>query len=198
MSASASHPDLLGGWDSWAEAPAPAPATEGTALPLLHVAKMQPCPPPRPPCRCAQHPAPSTCSLLVSCGRVGLGLWPTPHHGVSAWFLGPAAAVPLEGLPRTGGSRAHGLDVCPSSVCGSVLGNWLAGAVGGDPVTRPVARVPSGLPGDGLAHEPRPLVSPKLDGDQDAVPTGVDAAVPLASHSAPELTYVTSLALCFF
>lgn len=45
ISTSASHPDLLGGWDSWAEAPAPAPATEGTALPLLHVVKTQPCPP---------------------------------------------------------------------------------------------------------------------------------------------------------
>lgn len=31
MIASTSHPDLLGGWDAWAEAPAPAPAAEGTA-----------------------------------------------------------------------------------------------------------------------------------------------------------------------
>ncbi|XP_068399726.1 cyclin-G-associated kinase isoform X2 [Eschrichtius robustus] len=29
MTASTSHPDLLGGWDAWAEAPAPAPAAEG-------------------------------------------------------------------------------------------------------------------------------------------------------------------------
>ncbi|XP_065733373.1 cyclin-G-associated kinase [Phocoena phocoena] len=29
MIASTSHPDLLGGWDAWAEAPAPAPAAEG-------------------------------------------------------------------------------------------------------------------------------------------------------------------------
>lgn len=29
MPASASHPDLLGGWDTWAEAPAPTPAPEG-------------------------------------------------------------------------------------------------------------------------------------------------------------------------
>lgn len=29
MAASTSHPDLLGGWDAWAEAPAPTPATEG-------------------------------------------------------------------------------------------------------------------------------------------------------------------------
>ncbi|XP_066241437.1 cyclin-G-associated kinase isoform X2 [Saccopteryx leptura] len=32
MTASASHPDLLGGWDTWAEAPAPTPATEGPFL----------------------------------------------------------------------------------------------------------------------------------------------------------------------
>ena len=31
MTASASHPDLLGGWEAWAEAPAPAPASEGTS-----------------------------------------------------------------------------------------------------------------------------------------------------------------------
>ncbi|XP_022410606.1 cyclin-G-associated kinase isoform X2 [Delphinapterus leucas] len=30
MTASTSHPDLLGGWDAWAEAPAPAPAAEGS------------------------------------------------------------------------------------------------------------------------------------------------------------------------
>ncbi|XP_032488328.1 cyclin-G-associated kinase isoform X3 [Phocoena sinus] len=30
MIASTSHPDLLGGWDAWAEAPAPAPAAEGS------------------------------------------------------------------------------------------------------------------------------------------------------------------------
>ncbi|XP_059963434.1 cyclin-G-associated kinase isoform X3 [Mesoplodon densirostris] len=29
MAASTSHPDLLGGWDAWAEAPAPVPAAEG-------------------------------------------------------------------------------------------------------------------------------------------------------------------------
>lgn len=32
MTASASHPDLLGGWDTWEEAQAPTPAPEGTAL----------------------------------------------------------------------------------------------------------------------------------------------------------------------
>ncbi|XP_066136180.1 cyclin-G-associated kinase isoform X3 [Saccopteryx bilineata] len=32
MTASASHPDLLGGWDTWAEAPAPTPAAEGPFL----------------------------------------------------------------------------------------------------------------------------------------------------------------------
>ncbi|XP_059963433.1 cyclin-G-associated kinase isoform X2 [Mesoplodon densirostris] len=30
MAASTSHPDLLGGWDAWAEAPAPVPAAEGS------------------------------------------------------------------------------------------------------------------------------------------------------------------------
>lgn len=34
MTASASHPDLLGGWDTWAEAPAPTPAAEGRVLPV--------------------------------------------------------------------------------------------------------------------------------------------------------------------
>lgn len=29
MTASASHPDLLGAWDAWAEAPAPALAADG-------------------------------------------------------------------------------------------------------------------------------------------------------------------------
>lgn len=31
MTASTSHPDLLGGWEAWAEAPAPAAAAEGTS-----------------------------------------------------------------------------------------------------------------------------------------------------------------------
>lgn len=31
MTASTSHPDLLGGWEAWAEVPAPAPTAEGTS-----------------------------------------------------------------------------------------------------------------------------------------------------------------------
>lgn len=34
VTASASHPDLLGGWDAWAEAAAPTPAAEGRTLAL--------------------------------------------------------------------------------------------------------------------------------------------------------------------
>ncbi|XP_054564782.1 cyclin-G-associated kinase [Eptesicus fuscus] len=88
MSASASHPDLLGGWDSWAEAPAPAPATEGPFFP--------PGGPPAPPGPPASRAKSQSLDPFADLGDLSSSLQGSPG-GFAPGGFGPKAAPPPKG-----------------------------------------------------------------------------------------------------
>ncbi|XP_053778598.1 cyclin-G-associated kinase isoform X2 [Desmodus rotundus] len=88
VTASASHPDLLGGWDTWAEAPAPTPAMEGPYF----------CPggqpaPPGPP---ASQTKSQSLDPFADLGDLSSSLQGSPGGFASGGF-GPKAAPPAKG-----------------------------------------------------------------------------------------------------
>ncbi|CAK6433374.1 unnamed protein product [Pipistrellus nathusii] len=98
MAASASHPDLLGGWDSWAEAPGPAPASDGPFLPPAG----QPAPPGPPASRAKSQSLDPfadlgdlSSSLQGSPGGFGPKAAPAPKGG-SSW---QTSRPPAQGAP---------------------------------------------------------------------------------------------------
>ncbi|XP_046512108.1 cyclin-G-associated kinase isoform X1 [Equus quagga] len=91
MAASTSHPDLLGGWDAWAEAPAPTPATEG---PLLAPGGQ-----PAPPGPSASRTKSQSLDPFADLGDLSPGL-PGSTAGFAPGAFGPKAAPP----PKGGGS----------------------------------------------------------------------------------------------
>ncbi|XP_004432258.1 PREDICTED: cyclin-G-associated kinase [Ceratotherium simum simum] len=87
MAASTSHPDLLGGWDAWAEAPAPAPATEGPFPPGGQPA------PSGPP---ASRTKSQSLDPFADLGDLSSGLQGSPA-GFAPGGFGPKAAPPPKG-----------------------------------------------------------------------------------------------------
>ncbi|XP_059779786.1 cyclin-G-associated kinase isoform X2 [Balaenoptera ricei] len=91
MTASTSHPDLLGGWDAWAEAPAPAPAAEG---PFVSPGG-QPAPPGPP----ASQTKSQSQDPFADLGDLSSGLQGSPAAPASGGF-GPKTVPP----PKASGS----------------------------------------------------------------------------------------------
>uniref|UniRef100_A0A8C6F5W7 Cyclin G associated kinase n=1 Tax=Monodon monoceros TaxID=40151 RepID=A0A8C6F5W7_MONMO len=91
MTASTSHPDLLGGWDAWAEAPAPAPAAEG---PFVSPGG-QPAPPGPP----ASQTKSQSHDPFADLGDLSSGLQGSPAAPTPGGF-GPKAVPP----PKASGS----------------------------------------------------------------------------------------------
>ncbi|XP_032488329.1 cyclin-G-associated kinase isoform X4 [Phocoena sinus] len=91
MIASTSHPDLLGGWDAWAEAPAPAPAAEG---PFVSPGG-QPAPPGPP----ASQTKSQSQDPFADLGDLSSGLQGSPAAPTPGGF-GPKAVPP----PKASGS----------------------------------------------------------------------------------------------
>ncbi|XP_016051333.1 PREDICTED: cyclin-G-associated kinase isoform X3 [Miniopterus natalensis] len=90
MTASASHPDLLGGWDAWAEAPAPTPATEGPFF--------SPGGPPAPPGPPASRTKSQNLDPFADLGDLGSSLQGSPGG------FSPGGFVPKTAPPPKGGS----------------------------------------------------------------------------------------------
>lgn len=88
MTASASHPDLLGGWEAWAEAPAPAPTGEG---PFFSPGG-QPAPPGPP----ASWTKSQSLDPFADLGDLSSGLQGSPAGFASGGF-GPKTAPPPSG-----------------------------------------------------------------------------------------------------
>ncbi|XP_036847322.2 cyclin-G-associated kinase isoform X5 [Manis javanica] len=91
MTASASHPDLLGGWGVWAEAPTPVPATEGPFF--------SPGGQPTPPGPPASGSKPQSLDPFADLGDLGSGLQGSPA-GLTPGGFGPKTAPP----PKSSGS----------------------------------------------------------------------------------------------
>ncbi|XP_060004957.1 cyclin-G-associated kinase isoform X2 [Lagenorhynchus albirostris] len=91
MTTSTSHPDLLGGWDAWAEAPAPTPAAEG---PFVSPGG-QPAPPGPP----ASQTKSQSQDPFADLGDLSSGLQGSPAASTPGGF-GPKAAPP----PKASGS----------------------------------------------------------------------------------------------
>lgn len=141
--------------------PSPLPALRACTVPSAQ------CPPPSPCCSCSS-PA------------------PTSHHSVSV--VSGLRLLCLCRACQDTRSRLPWVDVCPSSVCDLPVGTGCAGCRR-RPSRRPVARVPSGPPGDGPARSPGLWSRRSRAGLRRC---------PLASHSAPGLTYATSLVCAAF
>uniref|UniRef100_A0A8C8WTT6 Cyclin G associated kinase n=1 Tax=Panthera leo TaxID=9689 RepID=A0A8C8WTT6_PANLE len=88
MTASASHPDLLGGWEAWAEAPAPAPASEGS----FFSAGGQPA----PPGPSASWTKSQSLDPFADLGDLSSGLQGSPA-GFAPGSFGPKTAPPPSG-----------------------------------------------------------------------------------------------------
>lgn len=88
MTASASHPDLLRGWDDWAEAPAPTPAAEG---PFFSPGG-QPAPPGPPASRTKSQ----TLDPFADLGDLSSSLQGSPS-GFAPGSFGPKAALTSKG-----------------------------------------------------------------------------------------------------
>ncbi|KAM7159405.1 cyclin-G-associated kinase isoform 1-T1 [Molossus nigricans] len=95
MTASASHPDLLGGWDTWAEAPAPTPAAEGPFS-----SGSQPAPPSAPGSRVKSQ----TLDPFADLGDLSSSLQGSPG-GFAPGGFGPKAAPPPKGASSWQTSR---------------------------------------------------------------------------------------------
>ncbi|XP_055977480.1 cyclin-G-associated kinase isoform X2 [Sorex fumeus] len=91
MTSSASHPDLLGTWDSWAEATPPAPATEGPFF--------SPGVPPGPPTPLASRSKSQSQDPFADLGNLSSSLPGSPAAGLS-----PGAFIPKTGPPPKAGS----------------------------------------------------------------------------------------------
>ncbi|XP_036777285.1 cyclin-G-associated kinase isoform X2 [Manis pentadactyla] len=91
MTTSASHPDLLGGWGVWAEAPTPAPATEGPFF--------SPGGQPTPPGPPASGSKPQSLDPFADFGDLGSGLQGSPA-GLRPGGFGPKTVPP----PKSSGS----------------------------------------------------------------------------------------------
>ncbi|KAM5283690.1 cyclin-G-associated kinase isoform 4-T4 [Hipposideros larvatus] len=88
MPASASHPDLLGGWDTWAEAPAPTPAPEG---PFFSSGGQ-----PAPPGPSASQTKSQSLDPFADLGDLSSSLQGSPA-GFAPGGFGPKAAPPPKG-----------------------------------------------------------------------------------------------------
>ncbi|XP_015424413.1 PREDICTED: cyclin-G-associated kinase [Myotis davidii] len=146
MSTSASHPDLLGGWDSWAEAPAPAPATDG---PFFSPGG-QPAPPGPPASRAKSQ----SLDLFADLGDLSSSLQGSPG-GFTPGGFGPKAAPPPKGgsswqtsRPMTQGAPRAPQTKPPPKTCAQPRPNYVSFSVIGGREERGV-RVPS------FAQKPR-------------------------------------------
>ncbi|XP_059534072.1 cyclin-G-associated kinase isoform X3 [Myotis daubentonii] len=146
MSTSASHPDLLGGWDSWAEAPAPAPATDG---PFFSPGG-QPAPPGPPASRAKSQ----SLDPFADLGDLSSSLQGSPG-GFPPGGFGPKAAPPPKGgsswqtsRPPTQGAPRAPQTKPPPKTCAQPRPNYASFSVIGGREERGV-RVPS------FAQKPR-------------------------------------------
>ncbi|XP_036182139.1 cyclin-G-associated kinase isoform X2 [Myotis myotis] len=146
MSTSASHPDLLGGWDSWAEAPAPAPATDG---PFFSPGG-QPAPPGPPASRAKSQ----SLDPFADLGDLSSSLQGSPG-GFTPGGFGPKAAPPPKGgsswqtsRPPTQGAPRAPQTKPPPKTCAQPRPNYASFSVIGGREERGV-RVPS------FAQKPR-------------------------------------------
>ncbi|XP_014388952.1 PREDICTED: cyclin-G-associated kinase [Myotis brandtii] len=146
MSTSASHPDLLGGWDSWAEAPAPAPATEG---PFFSPGG-QPAPPGPPASRAKSQ----NLDPFADLGDLSSSLQGSPS-GFTPGAFGPKAAPPPKGgsswqtsRPPTQGAPRAPQTKPPPKTCAQPRPNYASFSVIGGREERGI-RVPS------FAQKPR-------------------------------------------
>lgn len=96
MTASASHPDLLGGWDTWAEAPAPTLAAEGP----FSSSGSQPAPSSTP----ASHIKSQSLDPFADLGDLSSSLQGSPG-GLAPGGFGPRAAPPPKGASSWQTSR---------------------------------------------------------------------------------------------
>uniref|UniRef100_A0A8C3W441 Cyclin-G-associated kinase n=1 Tax=Catagonus wagneri TaxID=51154 RepID=A0A8C3W441_9CETA len=108
VTASASHPDLLGGWDAWADAPAPASATEG---PFFSPGG-QPAPPGPP----AGQPQSQSRDPFADLGDLSSSLQGSPAASAPGGF-GPKTGPPpkASGSWQTSRSQAQGTSWQPQA-----------------------------------------------------------------------------------
>ncbi|XP_037685106.1 cyclin-G-associated kinase isoform X2 [Choloepus didactylus] len=114
VAASASHPDLLGGWDTWAEPPAPMPAPRPAEGPL-RPSGGQPAAPPGPSCSQAKA---QSLDPFADLGDLGSGLpgsagGPLPGGFTPKTGSGPWQTSRPPGTPRTPQAKPPPAKACP-------------------------------------------------------------------------------------